>query len=359
MKGIHREIQKLQASDVDKHIINSRVAVSEAEFQQSSAREQQVVLARWHELRFDPVRKQTKKDIFGNDILKFRTGVKDKDNDKTKDNSHAESYVRKSETEIVSPIPRSSAHAYAPGVLQQVASYDGEELEKAIQESVKATSNGNPEEDRVIERAVRASVSEIQYVARSHPIENVKEEEAFQQAIRASMAEVSGSSGQEVAWEWGAGEKEAGETRKEAGGSEWEGGAAGGSWLTDDPELEQALHKSLIEQGVPPGHVGDAELERALRESRMHGGTPEDEFERALRESRRDQKSPEVVIGLHEENDEELRRAIEESKKLDEEKEAKRRAEEQVIMEYVMKASLEEQEYQRRRAGGSGWGSRA
>lgn len=327
MKGIHREIQKLQGSDVDKYIINSRIVMSEAEFQQSTAREQQAILARWYDLRFDKTRKQKKKDIFDGSVFGLRRGVKDKGNDKSKMGE-----VRTPETEIASsgaiaPAPLQ----YAPGVLQQVASYDNKELEKAIQESVKATSNGNATEDSAIEAAIRASISELQYVARNHPIENVDdEEEAYQRAIRDSMAEAS-----------------------RAGG--------GGGWVTDDREFEEIRYKSLTEQGTPSGY-GEDDLKWALTESTRYGGSParddEVEFERALRESRIQQKKPEVGLRFHEEHDEELLKAIAESKRLDEERETRRRTEEEVVMEYVMKASLEEQEYQKRRDGRSSWASR-
>lgn len=367
MKGIHREIQKLQASDVDKHILNSRITISEAEYHQSSAREQQAVLARWqYNIQSNYAKKQSRKDRFSEDILGLSPSAKAKGKDKDKDNDKdPKGYVRTSETEIVSPVPRHIAYAYAPGVLQRVASFKDEELEKAIQESVRATSNGDPEEDKTIEQAIRASVSEIQYVARNHPTENFdEEEEAFQQAVRASMTEANtnGEKEQEkrVGGKLGP-SKELGEKRRAGGAGEY-GTTVGGSWLTDDPEFEEALHKSLVEHGAPPGHVDDDNLQRVMRESSRYGGahrpSDEDELEKALRESRRHQKSPESTT-LPEEYDEDFLRAIEESKRLDQEKEAKRLAEEQVVMEYVMRASLEEQEYQMRRNQGSEWGSRA
>lgn len=340
MKGIHKEIQKLQGSDVDKHILNSRIVASDADFQKSTAREQQDVLAKWHQLPPDSIRKQSKKEMFNDDILRLRPHSKDKVKDKEDKEDHA-SYVRTSETQIVAPVPRSAAFAYAPEALQQISSYDSEELERAIQESVKVTSKGNAEQDRSIERAIRASVSEFQYMARNPPTE----EEAYQQAIRASMARDyrggqelrTEAGGPSVAW--------VGEAREQRAQELQPSGATGGSWLTDDPELEQALHKSLIEQDIHSGHVGAEELQRALRESGKHRSSAHgpDNQDKLQRDSRMYQKTTEAESGLYEEHDEELSKVIEESRRLDREREAKRQEEEQFVMEYVMKASLAEQ----------------
>lgn len=295
---------------------------SEAEFRSSNAREQQAVLAKWHQLPPESTKRQTKKEIFNDDILRLRSHHSKEKVDKLKDKEDHASYVRTSETSIVAPVPRSAAFTYAPEALQQIASYDGEELEKAIQESVKVTSKGNPDQDRLIERAIRASVSELRYMA-INPSTQEEGEEPYQQAIGVSMMEDGRTGGQQL--------------RSDVGGPSvaWAGvqgaqpdGGIGGSWLTDDPELEQALHKSLTEQGVQ-GYVEEDKLEKALRDSRHrldHGGIY--------------QNTPEV---RSEENDEEFLKVVEESRKLDEERETKRLEEEQFVMEYVMKASLEEQ----------------
>lgn len=320
MKGIHKEIQKLQASDVDKHILNSRIVASDADFQKSTAREQQDVLAKWHQLPLDLTKKQTRKEIFNDDILRLRSHSKDKVKDKE---DHA-SYVRTSETQIVAPVPRSAAFAHAPEALQQISSHESQELEQAIQESVKITSNGNLEQDRLIERAVGASVSEPQRIPRNLPIQD-EEGEAYQQAARAPMMGDSRigrrelRDGPSATWVGAP----AGQGARELQPS----GTTGGSWLTDDPELEQALHRSLIEQSA---HVEEGELERALRESDKHGSSTHgpdnwDKFEKP---------------GEH---DDEFSKVIEESRILDQEREIKRREEDEFVMEYVMKASLQEQ----------------
>ncbi|KAI5844370.1 hypothetical protein DFP73DRAFT_513109 [Morchella snyderi] len=293
MKGIHREIQKLQISDADKHILSSRIAMSEAELHHSSLTEQKAALAKWATIRIDP--KRPMKDVFNGGFTKG----KGKERNKPTESLH---HLNGSRTPMAISSPATEITTetapYTPGVLQQVASYDDDELERAIQQSVRMTSQGNAQDDAAVEAAIRASVAEMQNVARNNPTQNEdEEEEAYQRAIRASMTETS---------------------RFNAAG--------GGGWT---------------------------EFERALRESEMFAEgareDDEDELQRALGESRRHDKMPQ---GRTDEHDEELMKAIEESRRLDEEKEAKRIAEEKIVMEYVMKASLEEQDYERRRNGG-------
>lgn len=66
------------------------------------------------------------------------------------------------------------------------SSGDDADFEEAIQASVAATSRGNPEEDQMIERAIRASVLELQLA--SNEGDN---NEAIQRAIQASVAEAA------------------------------------------------------------------------------------------------------------------------------------------------------------------------
>lgn len=314
---------------------------SEADFQKSTAREQQDVLAKWHQLPLDLTKKQTRKEIFNDDILRLRSHSKDKVKDKE---DHA-NYVRTSETQIVAPVPRSAAFVHAPETLQQISSYGSQELGEAIQESVKITSKGNPEQDRLIEQAIRASASEFQYISRNPPTQD-EEGEAYQQAVRASMVgdsrtgrqelgvEVDGPSAAWVGWTGG-------QRARELQPS----GTTGGSWLTDDPELEQALHKSLIEQSA---HVEEDELERALRESGRHKSSTHepdnwDKFEKPFGEFETYQNVPEIESRLYGVRGDEFSKVIEESRRLDQEREIERREEDQFVMEYVMKASLQEQ----------------
>src|SRR6202020_2917521 len=61
------------------------------------------------------------------------------------------------------------------------------DYEEAIQKSITASSRGNPQEDAIIERALRASVRELQQAQENGEIEN----EAYQRAGAASVLEAS------------------------------------------------------------------------------------------------------------------------------------------------------------------------
>ncbi|KAG0128213.1 hypothetical protein HOY82DRAFT_622774 [Tuber indicum] len=284
MKGIHREIQKLQVSDVDKLIIGSRIAIAEAEFQQSSSQLQHQIIDRWHNLGLGKFKKVRNKGASSTSFLCRSRKPK----------------VKGSEPPEAETVPQSIA--------ARVGSFDDEELEKAIKESVKITSNGDSGEDEAVERAIRVSIAELQE-GRSVYMHGAvgsnseeSEEEIYQRAIRASAAEAERSDGTNV---------------------------------PNDPILEEALRNSLLDGDS--GHNTQVD-------------TQDEELERALRESIRDEKAPmreysDTQDGV---GDPELQRIIEESKQLEIERELRRKAEEEVIMEYVKKASLEEQEYERR-----------
>lgn len=62
-------------------------------------------------------------------------------------------------------------------------------FEEAIKASVAATSRGDPEEDRAIERAIRVSVLELQRRKTTGPV--LSEQEALDRAVQASVAEAS------------------------------------------------------------------------------------------------------------------------------------------------------------------------
>lgn len=282
MKGIHREIQKLQVSDVDKFIIGSRIAIAEAEFQKSSPQLQQQIIDRWNELGLDKFKRVSNKKISSTSLLSRSRKPKGKGR----------------EPPEVETTPQNIA--------THIGNFDDEELEKAIKESVKITSNGNSREDEMVERAIRASIAELQEGGVSvHGAvgdnSEESEDEAYHRVITASATEAGRNNGANV---------------------------------PSDPILEEALRNSLLEGGS--GH--NTQLD-----------TQDEELERALRESIRDEKMaireyPDTQDGA---GDPELQRAIEESRRLEVERELRRKTEEEVIMEYVKKASLEEQEYER------------
>ncbi len=181
-------------------------------------------------------------------------------------------------------------------------------LEEAIQNSVTATSKGNPEEDRMIERAVRASVVELQLASGDGD-----DDDAIGRAIQASIAEASRVQMEGIA----------------AASDQTEG-------ISDhDGQLEAALRQSMLEQH----QIGDG----VLRDRRPGSDDPEiasdddENLKTAVEISQAFAAEKHVA-----ESDEGLHKALEESKEAHESHEqrlAKAQTEEQIVLEYVKKQS--------------------
>lgn len=179
-------------------------------------------------------------------------------------------------------------------------------LEEAIQNSVTATSKGNPEEDRMIERAVRASVVELQLAS-----EDGNGDDAVGRAIQASITEASRA--------------------------QMEG-------ISDhDGQLEATLRQSMLEQH----HIGDG----VLRDRRSGSDDPEiasdddENLKTAIEISKAFAAEKHVAKG-----DEGLQKALKESKEaheLHKQKLTRTLTEEQIVLEYVKKQSEAEKQYQK------------
>jgi len=180
------------------------------------------------------------------------------------------------------------------------------DFEEAIQQSIAVTSKGNPEEDAAIERAIRASVQELQ-----HASEEADGEGALRSAIQASMAEANRAhSGHNIA-------------------------------PHGHPEQpEAALHQN-IQQRPSLGKIQTEIAELDFDDSGVD--TDDDENIKAALESSRKLPSSEY-------QDQELERALAESKMLhDEHAESlnKAKTEEDIVMEYVKRQSLAEDAFKK------------
>ena len=225
-----------------------------------------------------------------------------------------------------------------PGAVEAI------DYEEAIQKSVTATSRGNPQEDAIIERALRASVRELQQAQENGEIED----EAYQRAVAASVLEAKRARGELTA------KDEKSNPMEDAGATD-----------EDDMELTRALTQSLQDQNIsqqhPPlyensqyhrGQDGEHDLS-----SDSGLGTDDDEdFKRTLEESKRlhtenqnkqSTVSTNEVAGGIDDDDHDLKRAITESEtehKMREEALARQKTEEEIVLEYVKKQSLLEEQ---------------
>ena len=226
-----------------------------------------------------------------------------------------------------------------PGAVEAI------DYEEAIQKSVTATSRGNPQEDAIIERALRASVRELQQAQENGGIED----EAYQRAVAASVLEAKRARGELTA------KDEKSNPMEDAGATD-----------EDDMELTRALTQSLQDQNIsqqhPPPHENSQyrhgqDGEHDLSSDSGLGTDDDEDFKRTLEESKRlhtENQNKQSTVSTNEvasgtdDDDHDLKRAITESEtehKMREEALARQKTEEEIVLEYVKKQSLLEEQH--------------
>lgn len=336
-KGIYAEIQKPFGSSVQNYIIAARTAQGYEEFHRMSAEERADILERWAciaknvkrkknpgEDQLEALRKCVEKGKGQRPqwLMSKKSKQRSTDSAPQLEEGRAEDTGRSPRIlPMGRPQPSTDYRATSPQptgntVARTMPTDDSDDadLGAAIRASVAQGSHGNPDEDVMIERAIRASMAELQRPPASDG--NVDDEEALQRAIRASLTEAQAQ-----------------------GMSEQEKRA-----------LEDVVSKSVLEQrrargsdsewDSEPDTEDDEDVKRALEESLRHGAPAAGGAD---------------VPG--DAQDEELRRAIEASQREDQQREEglkKQLTEEEIVLEYVKKQSLAEEEHRRAMLGKQG-----
>lgn len=245
----------------------------------------------------------------------------------------------KSGSKLNLPLDHSLHHRHqlrhTPSVASKSESRENlpEEYEEAIRKSVRATSRGNSEEDALIERALRASVKELQKV---NPGVNKDDEEVYARAVQASLEEVK-------------------KARAEKGQVSGVVAVQAGLDQDDyDDELARALAQSLEE------YKAGQSVGREPYNDSGFATEDEEDFQQTVEESKRAhlesqwrkqaEATPLTIHGPTGGDDEEnVKRAVAESEKEKkrEEELSRQRTEEEIVMEYVKKQSLLEEEHKR------------
>jgi len=204
-------------------------------------------------------------------------------------------------------------HVNTPPLTRSRKSEDAQ-FEHAINTSVSATSRGDPEEDRLIERAIRASVAELQSARKLQ----LSEQEAIERAIKASVSEAS---------------------RDAKGKTPLERHDSAKGRFMDKDSLEESLQRSLQEYSfATPGPTGDQTGVDADSITLRH----------ATEDSNGKGTAAEWLRGRPRGEDEDLQKAIAESKKSHrkyEEDRARAMMEEEIVLKYVEQQSLEEDQH--------------
>ena len=209
--GLHREVQKHFGSNVINYVISVRTAQGFEDSLTSTAEERRYILNQWvdHKAEYQNVHQQLRvegpegqesgrlspKGFLQTRHLSFDERKKLHEDRKKR----REDQLTKTDTDSSHkkcPFCRKKANDKTDQQLTPIQSGDTTEsrgddisleLEHAIHSSVEATSRGNPEEDVMIEAAIRASMRELE----SGNTSTLTDEEAMDRAIQASIAEAS------------------------------------------------------------------------------------------------------------------------------------------------------------------------
>jgi len=342
MQGVYVGARNMTNRSMDNYILTARILQGEEEHKEATPEERQDILDRW----------SVKGGLKGFYLLK----QKERKGQQQDGEAPADEYA-----DVLEPPPktgwfhtrhlsldeRKKLHERKEAWKKRQAAYRGhdqDEFERAIRESVRQTSRGDPDEDARIEAVIRTSLAQMQQIA------NTTRNRSDSNLAAASGSPLPSSIPEGVA-------------ELDAGGP-----IAIPAWpheeITDEEYQEfiaQAVQRSLADQHASAalGHASasdDDEFHRALEASRAHEQPDhhddEDEMRRALEESEKAHREHLAGDGANDED--ELRRALEESERAHRLELERERTEEDMIMEFVRKQSLAEEEFRRQKAKGKG-----
>jgi UDP:flavonoid glycosyltransferase YjiC (YdhE family) len=335
-KGIYAEISKRFGASVQNYIISARTAQGYEDWNNSSPEERLSIVAAWNSAPIQARKNgrkygdEHKKEIddhiltktkSNNDALisgfkntrhltweerkelserKQRLKKEEKEMKKAERTRSRESTFKKNDSDHHLKHTTTFPSIANPPSYGRSKSRDQihDEFEIAIKRSVTETSRGDPQEDAMIERALRASVKELQDHADANGGYNeatVHDDDAYKRAIHASVAEAKRARG----------EQESGVATRDDAEDD-----------AHDLELARALTQSLEDYKAKQG-------------SSMHDGNDDEALSRAIT-------------------------ASEEADKKQREELDRQKTEEEIVMEYVKKQSLLEEEHRRKKEEGAG-----
>lgn len=348
-KGIHAELQKLFGSSVQNYIIAARTAQGYEEWQNSTPDQRADIITVWKSGQVE-LQKRGKKygkekteafaqTLAGEELPRGFSQTRHLSWDERK--KLAEERQRRTAQKDGKPRTESKRrckfcpfhhgddvqHIFTfPGLVHR--DEQGHEFETAIQKSVIATSQGNPLEDRMIGRALRASINELQSAkdAGDH-------DTAYERAVAASIAEAN-------------------RARAEFGASITN---PHGDMASDehDEELAKVLKESLLqyerEKGkgtLAPALPPRSDFNTGVAQSSSAFPIDDKGLQETLRGDEAEKEAAPVITDVGPE-DEELARAIAESKQTHEDM-TKQKTEEQIVLDYIKKQSLLEEQHRQK-----------
>lgn len=388
-KGIYMELTKHFGSSTQNYIIAARTAQGFDELNASDASERQKIVNVWKSTSLDRKRGKQK---YGKDrateieshILRptpshqhteLVSGFKNTKKlsfDERKELDKRRQALKKAEKERQNSRKGSSLAGYQhvpseprPSNMPDtrssadLLSANEADFEEAIARSVTQTSRGNPGEDAMIERALRASVKALR--SNPEPITDANQDEVLQRAVDASIAEAE-------------------RARTESASSHLQRTLSPEEIRPHDVDEKAALRRaltasledyqhgghqiSMVENDMDSDTEDDESYRQAIEASKetTPGAHPTDQTTGITMTDHDDDEEVKRAIAVSlagnsegktmDDDDEELRRAMTLSEEETKQREAaleKQRTEEEIVMEYIKKQSLLEEEHRQRR----------
>ena len=315
-KGIYKELQKHLGSSVQNYIVAARTAQGYDEWHTASQEERLDVVGRWQSIQVE-IEKEKQLARHGNFHGRhcyLKTTIEARKNilaEKRKKSRHAKG---NGDEDTIAEV-----HASHPFVNRSQKSqgsdlnHNDTDFEEAIRTSVAATSRGNPEEDQMIERAIRASVEELHLASKK-----VDRNEAIHRAIQASVSEATNARNED--------HSEFRSSRMNKRGDHEE-------------ELAATLQRSMEENQKP-------DIRETLADVNSEDSGVDTDDDENIKAAIEQSKSTLTGQNMGIEGEDDFQTAIELSRKAHEEHEqglCKSKTEEEIVLEYVKKQSLAEE----------------
>ena len=194
-KGIYKELQNHLGSSVQNYIVAARTAQGYEDWHNSTREERLDVVSRWQaiQVEIEKEKQLARHGKFLGHHCYLKATVEERKRISAEKKKQKKSLQHIDSDDIRGIIPTDHPFVTQPQKSNAAnSSPDSAEFEEAVQTAVAATSRGNPKEDEMIEKAIRASVIELHKAQK-----NGDAGDAVQRAIQASVAEAGrGRSGE-------------------------------------------------------------------------------------------------------------------------------------------------------------------
>lgn len=262
--GIYKELQKQFGSSVQNYVVAARLAQGYEDLAASTEQQRLDAVRRWQATQIELRKEKELVKHSGSHQHCVFLRVKSATHaslEEEKNNTKNGKLQKNPRIPKHGPLSRKKDDGMNVALSGDLRHTDSATFEEAIQHSVQATSHGNPEEDAMIERAIRASVTELQAASSSGD-----ENKAIQRAIQASVAEATQARNAVVAGN-GPDSNEKGHELHQAlqrsmslrnegdRASEYEGGDDPGVDTDDDENIKTAIERSQSDYHRPQGAV--------------------------------------------------------------------------------------------------------